>query len=323
MGGLPRWVEDAYALLAADNEDDDFALFKLDMLNDAGEGAREHESSPVMKLLDLVRCVGPRGCRCDTLANFQGTMQRGCCPCNPWYLHVHLRELVGTGVGLFRRTTNVAVGAPHRYDDPFLTAKAFQLMERLTSKREKLVSELMRTYVVTDEDLIALSQWAAMQVRGSRAVFPYGPQRCLLVLGLLWCYVLSGLQDYLKASLMTPRPLPFAQVEAAHLAFNYMGSLVPAESAAACTKAAAALDALTSLLVPLQQIAITLPDGTPDRVFISKATAANCQFMLYDMQVGNWKCCSLRPVLPRVSCLPRTCLRPGTSLTGHHAHTHS
>lgn len=65
-----------------------------------------------------------------------------------------------------RRTTSNVSRAPRRYDDPFLTAKAFQLMERLTSKREKLVSELMRTYVVTDEDLIALSQWAAQQVRG-------------------------------------------------------------------------------------------------------------------------------------------------------------
>lgn len=97
------------------------------------------------------------------------------------------------------------------------------------------------------------------------------------------------LRCYPVAHLMTPVPGP-AQVEAAHLAFNYMGSLVPAESSAACTKAAAALDALTSLLVPLQQIAITLPDGTPDRVFISKATAANCQFMLYDMQVGKRRC---------------------------------
>lgn len=69
MGGLPRWVEDAYALLAADNEDDDFALFKLDMLNDGGEGALgAHESSPVTKLLDLVRCVGRHGCLFRTLS---------------------------------------------------------------------------------------------------------------------------------------------------------------------------------------------------------------------------------------------------------------
>ena len=40
-----------------------------------------------------------------------------------------------------------------RYDEPTITGKAFELMERMLSKREKLVAALQRTFVVTDDRL--------------------------------------------------------------------------------------------------------------------------------------------------------------------------
>ena len=51
-----------------------------------------------------------------------------------------------------------------RYEDNDLTARTFALIERLTSKREKLLGELMRTFVVTDEDLVALAEVAGNHV---------------------------------------------------------------------------------------------------------------------------------------------------------------
>ncbi|GFR45996.1 hypothetical protein Agub_g7473, partial [Astrephomene gubernaculifera] len=189
-GGLMRWVSSAYDRLAADNEEDDFPLFRLDTLSDT-EPLHRQEASPVMKLLDLAR-----------------------------------------------------------YEDQDLTAKTFQLLERLTSKREKLLGELMRTFVVTDDDLIALATWA------------------------------------------------LKQVEVAQHAYNYLGSLDPRESRDACNKAAQAIDALTSLLVPYSRIDIgggSIEEaaagggrgagGAPERVIVSRTTAANCQYLMYDMQI--------------------------------------
>ncbi|KAG2491060.1 hypothetical protein HYH03_010506 [Edaphochlamys debaryana] len=177
-GGLAQWVEEAFAALAADNEDGDFPLFKLDTVDDKQQLYRQ-SGSPIMKLVDLVR-----------------------------------------------------------YDDQLLTAQTFALLERLTSKREKLLGELMRTFVVTDDELIRLSAFAAKQV------------------------------------------------DIAQHAYNYMGSLNPAEAETACKQAAGALNALTLMLQPLQHISLGAGGGGgEDRIFVSKAIAANCQYLLADMQV--------------------------------------
>ncbi|PNH09605.1 Inositol 1,4,5-trisphosphate receptor type 2 [Tetrabaena socialis] len=192
-GGVHEWVDKSCKVLEADNEENDFPLFKLDSLSDQapffGQGG-----SPVMKLLDLVR-----------------------------------------------------------YEDQELTAKTFQMLERLTNKREKLVHELLVTFVVTDDDLIQLSQWA------------------------------------------------IKQMEIAQSAFNFMGSLVPEESTRACAEAAAAMDALTSLLVPMQQVTIRTPEGAASRVFVSKVTAANCQYLMADLQVHTVVLKFLKLPLKRVS----------------------
>ncbi|EFJ39749.1 hypothetical protein VOLCADRAFT_121781 [Volvox carteri f. nagariensis] len=187
--GPERWAEEAADALAADNEDGDFPLFKLDTIRDT-EPLYVQAGSPIMKMFDLVR-----------------------------------------------------------YDDQELTARTFQLVERLTSKREKLLEELMRTFVVTDDELIALAAWA------------------------------------------------IKQVETAQHAYNYMGSLDPSESRDACAKAARAIDALTSLLIPLQHVTVSTgimegeegegeeKGGQPERIFVSKTTAANCQYLMFDLQI--------------------------------------
>ena len=54
-----------------------------------------------------------------------------------------------------------------------LVAKAWQIIERLLSKREKLVLALMRTYVVADDDLIAISNYADKQLRFANEMFNY------------------------------------------------------------------------------------------------------------------------------------------------------
>ncbi|KXZ52374.1 hypothetical protein GPECTOR_9g418 [Gonium pectorale] len=204
-GGLPIWVSEAFAFLASDNEDGDFPLFKLDTVDDT-QPLHHQTSSPIMKLMDLVR-----------------------------------------------------------YDDEELTARTFTLLERLTSKREKLLGELLRTFVVTDDDLISLAAWAVKQV------------------------------------------------EHAEHAYNYLGSLDAAVSAEACRKATAAINALTSMLQPHTSILLADPraapeSGTeaPEKILLSKTTAANCQYLLYDMQVHHMVLKFLKlPLKRRVNADPR------------------
>eukprot|EP00198_Chlamydomonas_reinhardtii_P012135 XP_001701472.1 ryanodine-inositol 1,4,5-triphosphate receptor Ca2+ channel [Chlamydomonas reinhardtii] len=156
--GMFDWVRAAEEVIARDNDEDDFVLFKLDTIDDK-EPLYKQESSCIMKLLDL----------------------------------------------------------------------------RLTSKREKLLGELMRTFVVTDEDLVALAEVAGNHI------------------------------------------------EEAQKAYNYMGSLDVERSKDACQAATKAIDGLNSLLMVHKHV-ITGPNDS-DRVFVSRATAINCQFLLSDMQV--------------------------------------
>lgn len=48
------WVRAAEEVIARDNDEDDFVLFKLDTIDDK-EPLYKQESSCIMKLLDLVR----------------------------------------------------------------------------------------------------------------------------------------------------------------------------------------------------------------------------------------------------------------------------
>ena len=52
----------------------------------------------------------------------------------------------------------------HSYKDHVLIAKAWQIIERLLSKREKLILALMRTYVVADNKLVAFNSCVDKQI---------------------------------------------------------------------------------------------------------------------------------------------------------------
>lgn len=96
------------------------------------------------------------------------------------------------------------------------------------------------------------------------------------------------------------------QIEEAQKAYNYMGSLDVERSKDACQAATKAIDGLNSLLMVHKHV-ITGPNDS-DRVFVSRATAINCQFLLSDMQVSlgpALQCSGLGCIsLPSCRCCP-------------------
>ncbi|MEW5311159.1 MAG: hypothetical protein WDW38_002896 [Sanguina aurantia] len=142
-----------------------------------------------------------------------------------------------------------------RYEDVALTAKAFQMLERLCSKREKLVASLMRTFVVTDDNLVLLSHWASLQLEVVLVQFNMmgsmeqgeRERACMLAMGAL-----TELTRLLR---------PMTMVE------------VTAEVGGDAATAAAAATAATAC-----------KGGESTSVYISKVMASNCQFLLHDMQ---------------------------------------
>lgn len=54
-----------------------------------------------------------------------------------------------------------------------MRARCFAMVERLLSKREKLVNALMRTFVAADPQLVSVSRWAAAQVEVALASYTH------------------------------------------------------------------------------------------------------------------------------------------------------